>query len=116
MIDENFIGKIINNQFKFENSTHGFTENDLGKILLSSETPDEIEPFGVVVSSSGYIGNAFEDEWKGKYERDEFGNIIYDEEIEEVYVDEFDISLNTREDVRIERKVGEDNQVIYQTN
>jgi hypothetical protein len=114
MIDENFIGKIINNQFKFENSTHGFTENDLGKILLSSETPDEIEPFGVVVSSSGYIGNAFEDEWKGKYERDEFGNIIYDEEIEEVYVDEFDISLNTREDVRIERKVGEDNQVIYQ--
>ena len=58
------------------------------KIIPSSLSSSE--PFGVVVKKSGFVGNASEDEWIGKYERDEKGEIIYDSMNEEIIEDEFE--------------------------
>ena len=113
MIDERFVGKRINEQNEFEISSNGFTINDTGKIIPSFQTPNEIEPFGVVVMNSGYVGNSFEDEWQGKYERDELRNIIYEEQQIETYEDEYDISFNLREEIKLERRISENNEVSY---
>lgn len=58
------------------------------KIIPSSLSTSD--PFGVVVKKSGFVGNACEDEWIGKYERDEKGEIIYDTVNEEIIEGEFE--------------------------
>jgi len=111
LIDDRFIGKeIINKQFI--SSLNGFKESDIGKIILSSEVPDEILPFGVVTNNSSFIGNSYDDEWQGKYERDSDGRIIYEDKIE--YEDIFDLSLNEIITTREERRISESGEVFYQ--
>jgi len=114
MIDQRFIGKIINNENQFEYTENGgFTEDDLGKIIPSSYAPNEIEPFGVVVVKSAYVGNTFEDEWKNKFERDIFGTIMHTDQIEEVIEDDYDISFNINESIILEKQVNYLNEIVY---
>ena len=113
MIDQRFLGKIITSQITFESSPSGFMEQDMGKILPSSQVPDEIEPFGVVVKDSGFVGNAHEEEWRGKYERDEFGNMVYVDYIYEKIEDEYDISFVKIEETILNRRVSGTGEIGY---
>lgn len=113
LIDDRFIGKeIINNQFI--PSLNGFRESDIGKIILSSQVPDEIQPFGVVTNNSSFIGNSYDEEWQGKYERDSDGRIIYEDVDKIEYEDIFDLSLNEIITFREERRISESGEVFYQ--
>jgi hypothetical protein len=113
LIDDSFIGKeIINKQFI--SSLNGFKESDIGKIILSSQVPDEIIPFGVVTNNSSFIGNSYDEEWQGKYERDSDGRIIYEDVDKIEYEDIFDLSLNEIITFREERRISEFGEVFYQ--
>jgi hypothetical protein len=113
LIDDRFIGKeIINKQFI--SSLNGFKESDIGKIILSSQVPDEIIPFGVVTNNSSFIGNSYDEEWQGKYERDGDGRIIYEDVDKIEYEDIFDLSLNEIITFREERRISESGEVFYQ--
>lgn len=113
LIDETFLGKsIINGEFVI--SEDGFTENDLGKIMLSSDVPLSVEPFGVVVGWSGFLGNSYDEEWQGKYERDEDGNFIWDEVSEDYFEDIFVTTSTEVEEKEIEMKVSGEGQIYYE--
>lgn len=79
-----------------------------GKIIPSSLSSSD--PFGVVVKKSGFVGNASEDEWIGKYERDEKGEIIYDIVNEEIVEDEFqtetvDVEVLEKDNLRFVKNI-----------
>jgi hypothetical protein len=113
LIDDRFLGKKIENG-SLISSEDGFKENDLGKIILSSQVPDEIEPFGVVTNNSSYIGNSYDEEWQGKYEKDDKGNFIYVEEDKIEYEDVFDISYNEIINYIQEKRISENGEIYYQ--
>lgn len=113
MIDERFIGKSIdlnNNQF-VDDANSEFTTSDIGKIMLSEDVPNYIIPFGVVVGQSGFVGNAHEEEWSGKYLRDENNNYIYENIVEEKYEPDYLISFEQKEYVDYEIKDTSNNQI-----
>jgi hypothetical protein len=79
-----------------------------GKIIPSSLSSSD--PFGVVVKKSGFVGNASEDEWIGKYEKDEKGEIIYDTVNEEIIEDEFqtetvDVEVLEKDNLRFVKNI-----------
>jgi hypothetical protein len=113
LIDDRFLGKKIENG-SLVSSEDGFKENDLGKIILSSQLPDEIEAFGVVTNNSSYIGNSYDEEWQGKYQKDEHGNFIYIEEDKIEYEDVFDISSNEIVKYIEEKRISENGEIYYQ--
>lgn len=113
LIDDRFIGKEINNK-QFISSQNGFKQSDIGKIILSSQVPDDIQPFGVVTNNSSFIGNSYEEEWQGKYERDSYNSIIYEDFDKIEYEDIFDISLNEIISYKEERKISESRHIFYQ--
>ena len=115
MIDESFIGKKIDpitKQF-VDDIENGFQESDMGKIMLSSDTPNHIQPFGVVVQNSGYIGNAYDEEWQGKYERDQLNNYVYEDEIVEYEEQEFTFESKEVEEKVLEKLLDENGNVSY---
>jgi hypothetical protein len=119
IIDETFIGKkIINGSFVDleEGEGDGFTNNDIGKIMLSSQVPFSVEPIGVLVSNSGFVGNSYDEEWHGKYELDENGCYIWEEIQEDYFEDVYDISTNSIQEVIQEMKMNEQNQIYFQQN
>lgn len=78
-----------------------FFESDLGEKIpagtsvvfanngkIKSAQLGEI-PFGVISNTCNMIGNSFDEEWWKKYEKDEFGTYIYEEEEIEEPVYEF---------------------------
>ena len=113
IIDERFIGKEIDQNKQFVSSPSGFTINQIGKIMLSKDVPEEIEPFGIVVKDSGFVGNAHEEEWRGKYERDEFGNIVYDIITNEKYVEDYNLEYKSIEKESLDMKVNQNGEIEY---
>lgn len=113
LIDDRFLGKKIENGF-LVSSEDGFQEKDLGKIILASQVPDEIEAFGVITNNSSYIGNSYDEEWQGKYEKDDNGNFIYVEEDKIEYEDVFDISYNEIINYIEEKRISDNEEVYYQ--
>jgi hypothetical protein len=114
MIDQRFIGKNINSEtLQFEDSLNGFSDNDLGKIMLSKDVPSEIEPFGVVVKNSGFIGNAYEEEWKNKFEKDILGNAVYVPVTVESEIEETNITYQEIENVEIKSRVNSDGEIEF---
>jgi hypothetical protein len=113
LIDERFVGKKIIDK-NFIDSENGFVHQDIGKIILSSQVPIEIEAIGVTTNYSSFVGNAHEDEWQGKYEKDMYGNIIYVdvEQIEEE--DVYDLSMNEMIRFSEEKKISDNGDVYYQ--
>ena len=71
--------------------------NQSQKIILSEETTNNVPIIGVIVNGSGYIGNMFEEDWRGKYERDIHGRMIYDDIMMEKIEDDFEIQEFERE-------------------
>lgn len=114
LIDDRFIGKTIDQTTKqFVNSENGFTASDIGKIMVSSDVPEDIEVFGVIVENSGYIGNSYDEEWQGKYERDELNNIIYQDEIIEYEEQEYNYTTQEIEEPVLERIEHENGTISY---
>jgi hypothetical protein len=94
-------------------SPSGFTGADLGKIILSSDVPNDIAPIGVVVLNSGFIGNAYEEEWKGKYERGEDGSIIYTTQFIEKEIEETTIRYEPREKIVLKLRSNTNDELEY---
>jgi hypothetical protein len=67
-----------------------------------------------VTNNSSFIGNLYEEEWQGKYERDSDGRIIYEDVDKMEYEDIFDLSLNEIITFREERRISESGEVFYQ--
>ena len=106
LIDQRFIGyDLINRQFV--QSDNGFKSSDVGKILLASKVPEFIEPIGVIVIQSGFIGNSNEEEWHGKYEKDEYGNPIYETIVEDHFVEEVETYYEPMEIKELQIKSSE---------
>jgi hypothetical protein len=78
-----------------------FSEQHLGKIILSEDVPFEIStniiPLGVTRINSAFVGNAHEEEWYGKYEKNQDGTIVYENIIIETEEEERQIVPRTRE-------------------
>jgi hypothetical protein len=73
-----------------------FTENS----RTIEPAKDGQVPFGVISATGAFIGNASDEEWIGKYERDEHGAIIwenYEETIEEIDYEEKEVTVTRRE-------------------
>ena len=114
LIDDRFLGKTIDpNTKQFVDSQQGFTGADIGKIMLTSDVPDTIQPFGVVVAHSGYIGNSYDEEWQGKYERDELNNFVYEDEVIESEEQEYFYTNQEIEEVIQDRVVDENGNVSF---
>jgi hypothetical protein len=114
LIDDRFLGKTIDpNTKQFVDSQHGFTGADVGKIMLSSDVPETIQPFGVVVAHSGYIGNSYDEEWQGKYERDELNNFVYEDEVIQNEEQEYFYTNQEIEEVIQDRVVDENGNVSF---
>lgn len=114
LIDDRFLGKTIDpNTKQFVDSQQGFTGADIGKIMLSSDVPETIQPFGVVVAHSGYIGNAYDEEWQGKYERDELNNFVYEDEVIESEEQEYFYTNQEIEEVIQDRVKDENGNISF---
>jgi hypothetical protein len=114
MIDERFIGKSIDPTTKeFIDSVNGFTVSDIGKIMPASDAPETIEPFGVIVFHSGFVGNSYDEEWKGKYLKDSLNNFVYEDNI--IEYEEEDCVYTTKEIVEIlkERRQDKNGNIYY---
>jgi hypothetical protein len=114
MIDDRFLGNSIDSTtHQFILSSNGFTIADIGKIMLAKDVPDEIEPFGVVVGNSGFIGNAHEDEWNGKYERHDDGSPIYISKTIEKEIEETMIRYENKEKIELKMRMNSNGEVEY---
>jgi len=114
LIDDRFLGKTVDpNTKQFVDTQQGFTRADVGKIMLSSDVPETIQPFGVVVAHSGYIGNAYDEEWQGKYERDEFNNFVYEDEVIESEEQEYFYTNQEIEEVIQDRVKDENGNISF---
>jgi hypothetical protein len=116
LIDDRFIGKTIDPITKqFVDSENGFTPSDIGKIMISSDVPEDIdiEVFGVIVQNSGYIGNSYDEEWQGKYERDELNNFIYQDEVQEYEEEEYTYTTKEIEESVLKRIEDENGNISY---
>ena len=114
MIDDRFLGNSIDPTTRqFTPSSDGFTITDLGKIILAKDVPDEIEPFGVVVGNSGFIGNAYEDEWNGKYQKNIDGSPIYISKMIEKEIEETVITYETKEKIELKARTNSNGEIEY---
>jgi hypothetical protein len=114
LIDDRFIGKTIDPTTKqFVDSENGFTPSDIGKIMISSDVPEDIEVFGMIVENSGYIGNSYDEEWQGKYERDELNNFIYEDEVQEYDEEEYTYTTKEIEESVLQRIEDENGDISY---
>ena len=109
LINQNFLGKegpgnII------------FTNEHLGKIILSSDVPADIIndsiPFGVVTLQSGFIGNSYDEEWHGKYQKDGNGNLIYEIKTIEKIVEDVQTIFEEKEITELKTRLV-DEQIEY---
>jgi hypothetical protein len=114
LVDDRFLGKTIDpNTKQFVDSQNGFTGADIGKIMLTTDVPDTIQPFGVVVANSGYIGNSYDEEWQGKYERDELNNFVYEDEVIQSEEQEYFYTNQEIEEVIQDRMEDENGNVSF---
>jgi hypothetical protein len=114
LIDNRFLGNIIDpNTRQFIPSIMGFTNSDIGKIMLSTDVPDEVEPFGVVVSNSGFIGNAHEESWSGKYEKDINGTPIYTTQTIEKEIEDTTTTYEQVERIEVKTRTNLNGDIEY---
>jgi hypothetical protein len=65
--------------------------NSDGKIELANGTSTHV--LGIVSSRPSIIGDAYDDEWHGKYKKDIYGSYILDDSGDKIISDEYDESL-----------------------
>jgi hypothetical protein len=94
---------------KTSNSGIVYTNQHVGKIVSFADIPDQISndvfPFGVTRLNAGFVGNAHEEEWHGKYEKNPDGTIVYENLIIEYDEEERTVVPKIREVKEVKSRI-----------
>jgi hypothetical protein len=113
---------LITQQFIGKTGSTGilFLEEHLGKIILTEDVPFEISsniiPLGVTRINSAFVGNAQEEEWYGKYEKNQDGTIVYENMVIESEEEERQTIPKTRQISEIKSRIVHGQVQYYEEN
>lgn len=104
---------LVTNEFIGKTGSTGilFSEDHLGKTILLQDVPFEISsnivPLGVTRQNSAFVGNAHEEEWHGKYEKNQDGTLVYENMVIESEEEERQTIPKTRQVSEIKSRIVE---------